>query len=425
MSVSTDHYYSGGILNSDTLPEKVKPRSYKYDRLIETTINDPYWRDKVKARKDASHYYLRDELDLQRGNPILHSYSTDMKGKSPNRHTVYYMQMLDITGISSTPISRSWDYKSELANATNVCLSKSKNKLESYANQINFLIDLGEYKETINMIKRVRGFIADWLRAIWDLRKMDPVALIRMISETWLAFNFGLRPLIDDLNVAIENLTLAVGYPDVRVINSGAPLVTYTGKFKPGSLWNMQSGDVGFLLSGRYTVSASVEHKARAYFEMELEDKWTYLRQLGLDGKSILINSPSTIWELIPFSWVLDYFFSIGEFLEDISYSPPGKAICSNLIYNVDVQFYWDIKVNIPKNRNVRDFISPFVNGGSQFYGRRTIKERVPVSLLPYRSVAFKMTEQIGDHADSKLANLVAVLIQLLSGTKTQMHYRT
>lgn len=420
-------YHYGGAMNSSAPFAKVPSiRSEWIGETIDST-DDPQYKSKIAKRQNASHYYKRDFLDISQNPICLHNYTINPKTGPVRRYGMYSFNLFDFVGYSSSPIAPTWDYRSKLASSLNVCIAKSKSKLERYSNEINFLVDIGEYKETIAMIKRVRSFIFDWIAAIWDLRKLEPRKFILMVSESWLAFNFGLRPLIDDLSVAIENLTRAVAYPDTRVINSVSPEYQENGTFPRNATWFIQSGDgVSFVLNGGYNITAKVTHKARVIFPTDVK-KWTYIQTLGLDLHSMLNNSASTVWELIPFTWVIDYFFSIGEAIEDDNYSAPGVCVSSDIIYDVNVDFWWDV-THTPRPADTRGFehnFGPKTWGKPRASGVRIIKERQPTVLLPARTVQFKLGAQINSNADSKLMNLVAVLVQSMGKNGRGVTYNT
>jgi len=133
------------------------------------------------------------------------------------------------------------------------------------------------------------------------------------ISGTVLMNNLGLRPLMMDIDFIMnqvsqlhtksERQTSRGGESDSRSATSSATLTYGSGRFTIETTWRTE-------VSVRSFVS---------YF-----DKFDVL----LDHGASIYDVPSTAWELIPFSFVLDYFVNVGQVLE--SY----RALATQKFYN-------------------------------------------------------------------------------------------
>lgn len=113
-------------------------------------------------------------------------------------------------------------------------------------------------------------------------------------SKLWLEYHFGWEPMVKDIYSAVSILQ---SNPSPRVARGSSSVTTNTGSYAAPSK-NHWSGSVSNRISVKYqaTVRVSNPNLHRA-------------NQLGL------INPASVAWELIPFSFLVDWFIPVGAFL--------------------------------------------------------------------------------------------------------------
>lgn len=121
-------------------------------------------------------------------------------------------------------------------------------------------------------------------------------------SESWLAWQYGVRPLISDLAGAVKE------YDKVRRIR---PLIrSYSAS---GSHDQRAGGTVSVANPPTMYVTHMTQNvKVRAYAEFQdSAQAWDQSAQrLGLTDPLLLA------WELIPYSFVIDWFVGVGDYLE-------------------------------------------------------------------------------------------------------------
>lgn len=113
-------------------------------------------------------------------------------------------------------------------------------------------------------------------------------------SKLWLEYWFGWSPLLSDIHSAIE--VLQADYPSARV--------------KAGARSNAHWGNK--VVGSRYEEIWTTTITARCHMQADYEVSNPNLfraNQLGL------LNPASIAWELVPFSFVVDWFFPVGNFL--------------------------------------------------------------------------------------------------------------
>ena len=116
------------------------------------------------------------------------------------------------------------------------------------------------------------------------------------VSATWLELHFGWSPLCDDIHAAAK--TLVEDYPDRDVRASASRSTQQTGSYVP-DVW---------------TQNAARTYSCRIGAKVKVTNPNLYLaNQLGV------LNPAAIAWELIPFSFVVDWFSSIGQVLNSLT----------------------------------------------------------------------------------------------------------
>jgi hypothetical protein len=141
-----------------------------------------------------------------------------------------------------------------------------------------------------------------------------------------------------------------------------------------------------------------------------LPSNWSFSDQLGL-GMEYL---PGVLWELTPFSWIVDYFTTIGAFLDDQFVMPPGMT--SYIV--VDRKYHCETSSSASNARaNPSYMVSSPSGGGGITCDAFT---RSILSALPHAAVRFKSFQastpdknktETSNYAVSKLLNLVSVIV--------------
>lgn len=138
-----------------------------------------------------------------------------------------------------------------------------------------------------------RGDIPGFCRALGTTERRSR-SRSKKLADTWLEYHFGWEPLLGDIYTAckISQADFPVGRTRARATEDVFESV------KQSSSWRANTGRVSVLLQGEYTV--------------ENPDKYL-LNQLGI------INPVGLAWELVPFSFVVDWFIPIGQFLGSLT----------------------------------------------------------------------------------------------------------
>lgn len=182
--------------------------------------------------------------------------------------------------------------------ALNDAYSKFKEKVAAEAaNGTN----AAEYRQTVQLLAGTLQALRHPTKTMLDLAKKyfsktKSPGLFGAMSDAWLAWHFGVEPLVKDVYATLELLTKPLP-PGRMIFGQGRAQTSYTYT-NNGSLY----ADISVLL------------RARVGARVEVSNPNVFLAsQLGL------INPASVAWDLVPFSFVVDWFFDLSSLIASFS----------------------------------------------------------------------------------------------------------
>jgi len=199
----------------------------------------------------------------------------------------------------------------------NALLRKCRNR------EIDLGVSLGEYRETSKfisdaMVKTARSYRqlrrGNLAQALQTLGLHGPKAneIAASTSNAWLGYTYGLKPLLNDVYAAADILHKRYGpaKADVQHVVSEAR-VTFPKRVSERLLSQHVSAEwVGIV---------KCQGVVRYYTDNPL------LSQLDAIG---VLNPASVAWELVPFSFVVDWFVPIGSWIQNVV-PPQGVSFVS------------------------------------------------------------------------------------------------
>lgn len=187
---------------------------------------------------------------------------------------------------------------------------------------IQSLVSLGELGETVRMIRRPLQSLFRDQYAYLDLlkkrsrRKRTVKDKARVIADTWLEKSFGWQPLVNDIHQACEALarnrverryrqSVSARLSDSRLDSTVLDVNTYPNATNPVIKVEVVGKKVD-LVSAR--IKGSIKLNTDSHPKLGLTT--------GLTLKDII---PS-LWELIPYSFLVDYFTNVGSIIDAWSF---------------------------------------------------------------------------------------------------------
>lgn len=179
----------------------------------------------------------------------------------------------------------------------------------------NIAQDLAETGKNIKMISSTALRLVDALRA---LRRGDFASVARAlgvrsfrdthgsIAEQWLAWQYGWRPLIEDADYVFQKyIAKDKKYPDRNV-------ATVTGRASTSG--HVTQVGIGTASYSPYSMTFDrvIDWKVGAFVRLD----YVLRNRLAADASALgFVNLIDLAWELVPFSFVADWFLPIGDYL--------------------------------------------------------------------------------------------------------------
>lgn len=234
-------------------------------------------------------------------------------------HPFNYTSKSKTCSTSSTRYVNQWQYGTEQGSsadwgrAINGALGKVTDKLNVASDLTTAMV---ERKKTIDMFVTS---IQTLIRAARAIKRRDPRIIAAVLKKhpekkdiiktpagLWLGYWFGLAPTIQDAHHAMQLFSADFPPYDLSVSSSSKGSKRY-------DTVNDKTHISGDLMEWNYKCSVRLGCKIKVR-----NPNLLLLRRLGLD------QPLSVAWEITPFSWFVDYFVSVGDFINNANFTFAG-----------------------------------------------------------------------------------------------------
>lgn len=240
------------------------------------------------------------------------------------------------------------------------------------------------------------SLLPDILLNVYKTLKKNSSALKRAkaAGSAYLAYRYGLKPILSDLEAIQRGLLRSKG--NVRRTSRGYASHSFGSAINRGAFtW---FGTHVF----NYTLSRYEKVNVRA---MSLdESRWELMSNVGFTTKG-LITLP---WELLPYSFVIDWFVNFGDFLGAITPTTSLNQLGSCYVITSTLEYEWSGRVVTFDPTYSSALISMSDLGTQQM--RYTVKQRVP--RLPVPSLVVK--SDFGFDRLTRATDAIALIVQKL-----------
>lgn len=194
-----------------------------------------------------------------------------------------------------------------ITSATNE--AKIKALVKAADQKVNVSVALAEAAKTSNLIldtatrvsRAYRSFRRGNLREVARQLDISP----NRVHKTWLQYKYGWMPLLMDVKNGAEFFAQQTLGRSTKFVVSA--VVNGTKTYSRTTYW----GGLGTPPTYFYfTESFSGEYRVKVKLWLELTSPtYSTVQQLGLTNPALIV------WELVPFSFVFDWFISVGDYL--------------------------------------------------------------------------------------------------------------
>lgn len=307
---STSTRKNGTIANDSTTVVKFSHTSSA------TKGEMPYWRREIKAGRDATTTLNGVDLHVHEWTPgQLTALNPLALPNQVYRTANYGMLSSQHQTLPSDPSSLS------VTLADNGAKANFLKRLIKAQTAFHGGVFLGEIREVIRMIRRPARSLRDGLDDYyWHAkRRVRGVAGNKrrneIVGNTWLEYSFGWKPLIHDLEDGFK----AVNRLNERILR---PIWDFcNAETSTASTSSERTGLIGQIVNVREMLQCNVKYQG-AVDCTPLSPTRANAHLFGFRPEEIV----PTIWELIPYSFLVDYFINIGEIINGWSYQRTGLA---------------------------------------------------------------------------------------------------
>lgn len=221
-----------------------------------------------------------------------------------------------------TAVSRWDDFMSQ---AGSLALAKSYSRIDPSILLTGEL--LGDLDKTVSMLRR------PFSGSLQLIRKMDKykrnrlgktyLSAIKASANAWLEYRYGWKPLIMDATAVMENAhTLLRGRLGGRSLVARAEerlVHDSTSSFSAAGGIPQVDSAVGMVRT-----QDCMRACAGVVYTLDVE---TVVSQLMRFGGLRAYDLPATIWERVPYSFVIDWFANVGTWLQSITPNPNVRIL--------------------------------------------------------------------------------------------------
>lgn len=383
LDITTDSRIASPVVSSSRIMV-----SYGKGSQVRTTNTNPNYQNQINRGQDASTFYYREFHDLVPG-----WYQAETYQKQPSYTIRGFRKEKGPLGVFPT----SFDVNSSSLSAQAAVIMRRK--LRQFTGSTNAITPTVELRDLRKTISSAVNLTTSAMKTLIDIKRTKGKSAVKYASDAWLTYSFGISPTLATIDDISESISKYLSREDVTTKD-----FAYASETWKSRTYNQGTGPFGAFVQSTGDFIFTRSCKITAGFKVNLRSSNNYGlgKHLGLELGSLI----PTAWELVPFSWVVDYFSNVGEYLDDtfaVDFGPQSVYIVENMKLICIGSIRHTV---VPSSSSTR--IISCVQSPTEF--RYTAFQRKPLTALPKAPLRLKTTDEIGHHAITKLLNLASIL---------------
>lgn len=261
----------------------------------------------------------------------------------------------DVILINSADTWTHYNPSVSIEKCDNLAKAKFYAAVRKLTTEMQGLIFLGELRETLHMLRSpaqgLQSLLGRYLNQVKQAKKRNPLGWMNELGQIWLEYSFGWLPFINDIGDAGRawNHLIEQRKEKSARISVGAALSydltsSLLDRKRVGSTWKSFNGPWLRTVIGMLREQHKVRYRGAVHTQVEAP---TWQDQAEVVGFSTSQFIP-TAWELLPWSFLADYFTNIGDLL-DCSVTDLSRVTYVNRSTVRKTEFYGGIQVDTKK----------------------------------------------------------------------------
>lgn len=381
-------YENGKIVSQFPFTVGQKPVNVT-DGIQRVLVRDPDWRVQIVKGQNAGNNYRTIGATVTPGAYAVETFSR-FNASQTARATCRSPFLLN-----PWPFAQTDD---DFA-LRDLAIKRLKTRIASRDKQMPVIAPIAELRDFRSMINSIVHASSDVVHAISDIKRTKGKSAYQYAAHAWLNYSFAITPTLSDI-------AKLAGVIDDQINNPGGHRYTERGvarkEWHTSTKFPMQTSYEG---NSEVNVEChhSMSYRCVAGFLCQLKSSNDYsiAAAFGLEVPALV----PTLWELTAFSWMFDYFTTMGDYLEDTFITDQTKTVYFSATkkYTCDMVF----TVGPSKGGNIGSTTIVGRPSRARFYDI----SRSNQSSIPARLLRFKSMDEIGMGSVNKLLNLLSVLI--------------
>lgn len=329
-----------------------------------------------------SEEYIAKSLSVKRAKPSdLFANGTALYHEKWKVSRSYGIQVFP-NGAGSTRALCSYWIDAGQVTALNVAENEVSGKLRAKIKDqnVNLAQSFAEYRQTSSMFLGAARDVLSTLRSLRNGRALSD--LVRSLQRPrsradhvlvnrWLEYQYGFKPLLSDIYGVTDLLVKKIREGQYMHVSASTTARRH---------YSIPQSDPAL----SYSAMQETIRKGKARYKIQYPAIKT-LAECGISNPALLV------WELIPYSFVVDWLFPVGTFLSSLD----ALNGCS------------DLKVIYSVRKDVKT--SAYAYGGSSNFESVTYQRYAPTSVLQFPSLGYKPSTSL-----TSVLNGLALLQQSL-----------
>lgn len=214
--------------------------------------------------------------------------------------------------------------KDIVSTAKAMATSRSYDIINRMLSELQGQVFLGELRETIKLLKNPLA----QSKKLWDAFYYKGKGKVGdELAALWLQYQFGMRPLLSDVDSIMQLVNDTVEKTSRKTFRAygqadDTAVTSYYGTFDVYGWYQRRENHK--IWKAQYVIRFAVSQE---YLDMANEVKTNWRSQF--DQVSAI---PMTAWELVPFSFLLDYFVNVSDIIQAAVTSTSGVTYWSNCL---------------------------------------------------------------------------------------------